>query len=230
LSLSFSSDARVLTISTTLFLSGVPSESSNDAKSNSSIKRLCSFSFTSILASNKRGKNSPQTQEVFDLKGIQYNSYWGNQNGKMRNSRIKNIFEPIFILNHDWNINKKTILNTNFSYQFGRIGNSRIDNNGTKIDGNTVDGNGNPYIVGLGTANPDPTYYQKLPSYALREGYKDVYERLQTFLNEGQLNWNSLYMANLSPNNNGFSGYALYEDRNDDNQFTTNTILDKIIK
>jgi len=188
-----------------------------------------SFSFTSIVASNKRGKNSPQTEEVFDLKGIQYNSYWGNQNGKMRNSRVKDVFEPVFILNHDWNINETTLLNTNFSYQFGKIGNSRIDNNGTKIDGTAIDGNGNPFIVRLGATNPDPTYYQKLPSYGLRQNYTDVYENLQGFLNDGQLNWKDLYSANLSSNNDGFSGYAWYEDRNDDKQFTANTILDKIV-
>ena len=34
-----------------------------------------SLSFTSITAFNRRGKSAPQTQEVFDLKGIQYNSY-----------------------------------------------------------------------------------------------------------------------------------------------------------
>ena len=42
-----------------------------------------SLNFSSITASNKRGKSSPNTQEVFDLKGIQYSSYWGYQNGKL---------------------------------------------------------------------------------------------------------------------------------------------------
>jgi len=193
------------------------------------INEAHSFSFTSIIASNKRGKNSPQTQEVFDLKGIQYNSYWGYQNGEIRNSRIKDVFEPIFMLNHDWNINETTFLNTNISYQFGKIGNSRIDNNGTKIDGTAIDGQGNPFIIGLGAANPDPTYYQKLPSYALRENYINVYEIQQEFLKNGQLNWNDLYDANINGSNDGFSAYALYEDRNDDNQFTANTILDKVV-
>ena len=46
-----------------------------------------SLSFTSITALNRRGKSAPQTQEVFDLRGIQYNSYWGTQDGKIRNSK-----------------------------------------------------------------------------------------------------------------------------------------------
>ena len=48
-------------------------------------------------------------------------------------------------------------------------------------------------------------------------------------MNDGQLNWNSLYNANANTNNNGNSSYVLYEDRNDDTQFTVNTILNKDI-
>ncbi|WP_405564466.1 carboxypeptidase-like regulatory domain-containing protein [Polaribacter sp. Asnod6-C07] len=184
-----------------------------------------SINFTSISAFNRRGKSAPQTQEVFDLKGIAYNSYWGYQNGQMRNSRIKEVFEPILMLNHYWTLSDKTSINTNVSYQFGRTGNSRIDNNGTRVDGTAVDGNGNPYIVNLGASNPDPTYYQKLPSYGLRQGYSNIYGIQQNFLNDGQLDWNSLYNANLNPANGGNSSYVLYEDRNDDKQLTINSIL-----
>ena len=188
-----------------------------------------SINFTSITAFNRRGKSAPQTQEVYDLKGIKYNSYWGSQEGNIRNSRIKEVSEPILMLNHYWNLDKNTSINTNISYQFGKIGNSRIDNNGTKVDGNTLDGNGNPYIVNLGASNPDPTYYQKLPSYAIREGYSNIYWIQQDFVNNGQLNWNNLYNANLNPNDNGNSSYVLYEDRNDDTQFIINSILNKNI-
>lgn len=185
------------------------------------------ISFTAIASENKRGKAAPQTKEVFDLKGIRYNSYWGFQNGNIRNSRIRTIFEPFFIINHDWKIGTQTTLNTNIGYQFGKIGNSRIDNNGSQVLEGTIDGSGNPYIVGLGTSNPDPSYYQKLPSYALRQGFSNVYEIQQHFLKDGQLNWNQLYQANSNLGNNGNASYILYEDRNDDTQFSVNTILDK---
>ena len=39
-----------------------------------------SLSLTTIFAPNRRGKSSPNTQEVFDLKSIKYNEYWGVQN------------------------------------------------------------------------------------------------------------------------------------------------------
>ena len=50
---------------------------------------------------------------------------------------------------------------------------------------------------------------------------------MKAFVNDGQLNWNSLYRANANLNNDGNASYVLYEDRNDDTQFTVNTILNK---
>jgi len=182
-----------------------------------------SVNFTAIYTPNKRGKSSANTQEVYDLKGIQYNSYWGMQNGRMRNSRQKRIVEPIVMLNHYWTIDKSTTLNTNVAYQFGEVANSRIDYNGSKIDG-TI--NGVPTIVSLGGANPDPTYYQKLPSYGLRQGYSNVYEMEKTFIKNGQLDWTRLYQGNLNPFNQEYAAYVLYDDRNDDRQFSLNSIFE----
>ena len=104
-----------------------------------------SLNFTSIYAQNKRGKNSPNSNEVVDLVGIKYNSYWGEQDGRKRNSRVRNLEEPILMLEHFWKVNSKTNINTTLSYQLGQIGNSRLDFQG-------VD-------------NPDPVYYRNLPSY-----------------------------------------------------------------
>lgn len=179
-----------------------------------------SINFVSIYAPNRRGKSSPNTQEVYDLKGIKYNEYWGWQDGEKRNSRIKEVVEPVFMLNHFWDISNKTTLNTNIGYQFGKIGDSRLDNNGTNLVNGFPEGGG---------ANPSPTYYQKLPSYALRNFPDDTsvaYGLQQQFLNDGQIDWNSLYQAN-SPNalNGGNAIYLLYEDRVDDKQLTLNSIL-----
>ena len=168
-----------------------------------------SINFTSIYAPNRRGKSSPNTQEVFDLKGIKYNEYWGWFDGEKRNSRIKETEEPIVMLNHYWDISSKTSLNTNVAYQFGTLGNSRLDY--------------------PGGANPSPAYYQKLPSYALRnfpENPGIAFGLEQQFLNEGQIDWNRLYEANIgSAANDENVPYALYEDRVDDKQFTLNTIF-----
>ena len=170
-----------------------------------------SISLTGIFTPNRRGKSSPNTQEVYDLKGIKYNDYWGFLNGKQTNSRIKEVSEPILILNHYWDISEKTSINTNIAYQFGKIGNSRID-----------------YNAG---ANPSPTYYQTLPSYFLRnEDYRNAYETQKNFLNKGQIDWNRIFDANTTNANLGIeNAYVLYEDRNDDKLLTVNTILSKEI-
>ena len=183
-----------------------------------------SLSFSAIYTPNRRGKSSPNTQEVFDLKGIKYNEYWGWQDGEKRNSRIKEVNEPIVMLNHYWNLNSKTKLNTNIAYQFGKMGNSRLDYNGKDL----IDG----FPQG-GGANPSASYYQKLPSYFERN-FPDqlgfAYQALQTFKDGGQIDWNGMYSTNIANSQNGRNAtYALYEDRVDDKQFTVNSILNKEI-
>lgn len=172
-----------------------------------------SLNFTSIYTPNRRGKSSPNTQEVYDLKGIRYNEYWGWLDGEKKNSRIKEVEEPILMLNHYWDINSKTSLNTNVGYQFGKIGNSRLDY--------------------AGGANPSPAYYQDLPSYFLADAdgpdYAGAYLAEQEFINNGQIDWERILDANLT-NNIPVNGeepgaYVLYEDRSDDTQFTVNSIF-----
>lgn len=173
-----------------------------------------SLNFVGLYTPNRRGKSSPNTQEVFDLKGITYNEYWGWHDGEKRNSRIKRIAEPIIMLNHYWDVSENTSLNTNVAYQFGELGDSRLDY--------------------AGGANPSPAYYQGLPSYFLADSdgpdYAGAYLAEQSFRNGGQINWNRIYDANLTNNINGdYAAYVLYEDRSDDKQFTANTILESTL-
>ncbi len=173
-----------------------------------------SLNMTAFYTPNRRGKNSPNTQEVFDLGGTKYNAYWGWQGPYKRNSRMKEIKEPTFMLSHYWDIDEKTSLNTNVMYQYGTITNSRIDYRGL---------------------NPDPTYYQKLPSYYLRhegaEDYENAFIRTEYFLNdapESQIMWQELYDANNLANQQGDPAYyLLYDDVNDDKVLAANTIFFK---
>ena len=114
------------------------------------------------------------------------------------------------MINHYWKISDRTKLNTNIAYQFGELGNSRLDY--------------------AGGANPSPAYYQDLPSYFLANtGGPDqaaAYEAYQNFTSDGQLDWNQMYDANITNNIHGHpAAYVLYEDRNDDTQLTLNTIF-----
>ncbi|ALJ05433.1 TonB-dependent receptor [Pseudalgibacter alginicilyticus] len=188
------------------------------------INETHSLNFTGLYTPNRRGKSSPNTQEVYDLKGITYNEYWGWQEGEKRNSRIKEVEEPILMLNHFWNLNPKTVLNTNVAYQFGTMGNSRLDYTGTDLVNGFPEGGG---------ANPSPSYYQKLPSYYERQFPNDLgfaYVSEQEFLKDGQIHWQDVYEANIANANRGGNAiYALYEDRVDDKQFSFNSILNKQI-
>ncbi|WP_196891279.1 TonB-dependent receptor [Aureivirga marina] len=177
-----------------------------------------SLNLTAFMAKNKRGKSSPNTQEVYDLKGYQYNSYWGEQDGENRNSRYRDINEPTFILSHYWDLSETSSLNTNVAYQFGYIANSRLGN--------------------FNADNPDPTYYKKLPSYYLRDennpDYANAYLAYENFTNDGQVDWNELYEVNLNRydlNGNPLENslYYLYEDRTEDNLFSASSIFNSSI-
>src|SRR5690606_9425649 len=86
-----------------------------------------SLNLTAIYAQNSRGKTSPNTEEVTGLMGKKYNSYWGWQDGRKRNSRDIDIEEPLLMLSHYYNINVSNTLTTSVAYQFGHTGSSRID-------------------------------------------------------------------------------------------------------
>jgi len=173
-----------------------------------------SLNLSAIYAQNSRGKNSPNTQEVIDLKGYKYNSYWGWQDGKKRNSRDKDVKEPLFILSHYWNISEHSNLNINVAYQFGKISNTRLEYNGAN--------------------NPDPTYYRNLPSYELNfhdkssdipiwtPNYEKAEQNRIDFLENSQINWNRLYLENQIK---GYAVNALYADLMQDNQISANALF-----
>ncbi len=186
-----------------------------------------SFNLTGIYTPNERGKNSPNTAEVSQLKGEQYNSYWGYQNGKMRNARLKTVAEPLVMLNHFFKINEENQLNSGIMYQWGGIGNSNIDYQNAN--------------------SPDPAYYRKMPSYfssmyAPDNGEfsgefipdsENAEKSRIAFLENPQIDWQALYRANQIPitdnNSNvigyqpGQSHYVLYEDRSDDKTIAVNS-------
>lgn len=190
-----------------------------------------SLNLTAFYTPNHRGKSAPITDEVENLKGNNYNPNWGYQNGNIRNSKIKSVEEPVIMLNHFWNLNEKTSLNTNIVYQFGKIGSTRIDYGGTRL----IEIDGQQTYIG-GARNPYPNYYQRLPSYFLRfenpstYDYQLAYLAEREFINGGQLDWNMLYEANrITKETGGNSIYAIQEDRQDDTQLMGNIILNSRI-
>jgi len=139
-----------------------------------------SVGLVAFSAPTRRGIPGVATQEACDLAGTNYyNPYWGYQAGEKRNSRVSNYNKPLLLLNHYWDISKKTSLVSALSYSFGRGGSTAI---------NWYD-----------AYDPRPDYYRKLPSYWRYED-PDEYTRLTNLWmnDEGtrQLDWEHFYFSN----------------------------------
>ncbi len=177
------------------------------------------LSLMAFATPGQRGAQNASTQEVYDLMGDNmYNSNWGYQNGKVRNSRVRRTFEPITVLKYDYTPNDKFKLAATILYRCGYNGYSALD--------------------WYDAMDPRPDYYRNLPSYAYIEDddYNRVNEdkanwltyawtnRSEAFRNYQHLNWDRLYNVNYN-NPEGRSKYALEErhvDQNDLN-FAINT-------
>ncbi|MEP4948270.1 MAG: TonB-dependent receptor, partial [Flavobacteriaceae bacterium] len=162
-----------------------------------------SFALTTILAKNRRGRSSALTEEVFDLMGNKYNPYWGNQEGTIRNSRERDIFEPLLMLNHFLET-KKLNWNTGIAYQFGTNARSRLGY--------------------FNAPNPDRTYYRYLPSYYINSSigadFTNANLAEEAFLKNPQIQWEQLYEANSNTLNAGKAAYLLYDDVIKDTQIS----------
>ncbi|UOE37960.1 TonB-dependent receptor [Chryseobacterium oryzae] len=166
-----------------------------------------SINLTGFGSPTYRASNAPNTQEVYDLMGKNYNSFWGWQDGEQRNSRIRKVFEPMFMLTDYLKLGKSSNLINTVSYQIGSDARSRLD--------------------WFHAADPNPTYYRKMPSYGLLTA--------DEFKAQSQIDWNSLYMANYL-NLNDMNGkprgavYSLVEDVNKDKTFNFSSHFDTHLK
>lgn len=162
---------------------------------------------TTILARNRRGRSSAITEEVYDLVGNQYNPYWGKQDAKIRNSRERDIFEPIFMFNHFFESDILKIT-SGLAYQFGKNARSRLGY--------------------FNASNPDPTYYRYLPSFYINNpiGADFINANLarEGFLENLQLNWENIYAANQNTVNTGKAAYVLYDDTVDGKKLQFNSV------
>ncbi len=163
-----------------------------------------------FAAPTERGSQNASTQEVYDLMGDNmYNSNWGYQNGKVRNSRVKRSFEPVFLAKYDLTPSEDFALSASLIFRTGRNGSTALD--------------------WYDAADPRPDYYRSLPSYAYMEDSdynrqnedKAAWatfcwtERGEEFNKYQHLDWDRLYNVNYMAG--GRSKYAVEERHIDQN-------------
>ncbi len=174
------------------------------------------LSFSVFAAPGQRGAQNASTQEVYDLMGDNmYNSNWGYQNGKVRNSRVRKTHEPVFIVKYTADPLENLETNLTFLYRTGKNGYTALD--------------------WYDAPDPRPDYYRNLPSffYMDEEGYgKNNYEKFAwaqemwnpantQYVNYQHVNWDRLYNVNYN-SEDGRSKYIVEERRVDQNDLNLN--------
>jgi hypothetical protein len=167
-----------------------------------------SFSLVTFGAPTQRAQSSAVTQEVYDLAGsIYYNSYWGYQEGKMRNSRIVKSFDPTVIFSHDFKIDDKQRIRTGIGYHYSFYSNSAL--------------------TFYNAPDPRPDYYRNLPSFQTDTTLaKNIAEMWKTDYTVSQINWDELYRRNAQNNQinpNGIAKYAVERRHNNLSELALNS-------
>lgn len=137
------------------------------------------MNLTALYVYNKRGRSAALTQEVFSLFGRDYNPYWGNDNGHLRNSRNKTLRTKTIVLNYQ-------LQEDAFGLEFAAA----------HIAGTDM----RSRLSYFNAPNPDPTYYKKLPSYYVNSPIGANFftaQMARTSLEaQPQIPWDKLYEAN----------------------------------
>lgn len=159
--------------------------------------RKNSLNLLFLYTPNHRGRSTPLTAEALAIKGSSYNPLWGYHNELVRNSRIRRTEKPLLMLSHNWKLGTNTDLNSSIAYQFGSAADSRLESSGQR--------------------NPLANFYQRMPSYFLRNPDPGPYDFQLSYLAgqelrvNGQLDWDALYRANTAAQS-GRASFIVYDD------------------
>ena len=174
----------------------------------------------------ERGTQAASTDEMYWLANDRlYNSVWGYQDGKKRNSRIVKDFAPAALLTWDWKIDHETKLVTTLLGKYAMYSSSRLNYNNS--------------------TNPAPDYYSTMPSYyydvyepfdgdmdsQARANWQAAYDYLSAAKENRQIQWDRMYYSNKMANVQG-SDAMYYLQRYHDDQLSLSlaTYLDKQLK
>ena len=174
----------------------------------------------------ERGTQAASTDEMYWIANDnQYNSAWGYQNGKKRNSRIVKDFAPAGLLTWDWKINDDTKLVTSLLGKYSMYSSSRLNYNNS--------------------TNPAPDYYSTMPSYyfnvwdpnATKDrdeiamgNWQSAYDYLSASKENRQINWDRMYFANRMASLQGSDAmYYLQRYHDDQLSFSLSSNLKKML-
>ena len=175
------------------------------------------LALVTFAAPGQRGAQNASTQEVYDLMGDNmYNSNWGYQNGRVRNSRVRKTFEPVTILKYTATPSDNLEASATLLWRTGKNGYTAMD--------------------WYDAADPRPDYYRNLPSYYWmdnqdygRQNFEKAAWAKDAWVNDipeyTHLNWDRLYNVNWNNYDaNGLrrSKYAVEERRVDQNDINLN--------
>lgn len=175
------------------------------------------LSFVTFGSPTERGQQGASTEEAYWLANSHYyNPNWGYQDGKKRNSRVVNDFEPTAILTWDWKISDKKKLTTAAGFKYSMYSSTALGWNGNAYD-------------------PRPDYYKNLPSsvFGIYNDKQNCYEWLNQnpwALEEWntlcdfwtsskanrQVNWDRMYAVNRAAAAEGDETLYYQERRHND--------------
>ena len=162
----------------------------------------------------ERGTQAASTDEMYWIANDRlYNSAWGYQDGKKRNSRVVKDFAPAALFTWDWTIDQDTKLVTSLLGKYSMYSSSRLNYNNS--------------------TNPAPDYYSGMPSYyfdvyapfdgdrneTAMQNWQAAYDYLSAAKENRQLQWDRMYYANKMASVQG-SDAMYYLQRYHDDQLS----------
>lgn len=154
----------------------------------------------------ERAQQGASTDEAYWLaNNYQYNPYWGYQDGKKRNSRVVNNYEPSALLTWDFQIKDNMKLTTSAFFKYAMYSSTKLNYNGQ---------------------NPAPDYWKNFPSNNANvwnpsenedwTAWQESYDYWTASKRNRQINWDRLYYTNQQLNSTGNDAIYWVEAKHND--------------
>lgn len=171
-----------------------------------------SLSLSTWGAPTQRGQQAASTQEAYDLAGSNfYNPNWGYQNGKKRNARVVESYEPTTLLSYEFKIDDRTRWVTGASFRYTNYETSALN--------------------WYNSADPRPDYYRYLPSYLEGTAREQAFQAWTTDKAHRQIDWDGLYRANAIAKMQGINSARYMVENRHNNQlaFNFSSVINKMV-